>query len=468
MGAYRSVAAVAAATLIGMAANAAGSGKTPDLLLSSNPSGIAATFTTSGTLDLSNPFFQKLGTNGRSCDTCHQLNQGWSVTPAEIRKRFDATAGTDPIFRLNDGSNSPLADISTVDKRRAAFSMLLAKGLIRVGIGIPPGAEFELVQADDPYGFASAGELSLFRRPLPSANLKFLNTVMWDGRETFADASSGDCIRGTTRCFASLHFDLSDQSNGATMGHAQATAPLTPAQRDAIVGFEMSLFTAQVQDTNAKSLTGQGGLGGPLMLAGQDAYFGINDVLAGDYQTGAPFDPNVLRIYDAWASLKGGDQTTEARRAVARGQVLFNTKRIEIRGVKGINDDLAIDMLPGTCTTCHDTPGAGNHSIPMPLDIGLTDASRATPDLPLYLLRNKTTGQTVLTTDPGRALITGKWSDIGRFKGPTLRSLASRAPYFHNGSAASVEAVVDFYDQRFAIGLTAAEKADLAAFLRAL
>jgi len=88
--------------------------------------------------------------------------------------------------------------------------------------------------------------------------------------------------------------------------------------------------------------------------------------------------------------------------------------------------------------------------------------------MPLYTLRNKTTLEVVQTTDPGRALITGKWKDIGRFKGPTLRALASRAPYFHNGMAADLAAVVDFYDQRFEIGLTAQEKADLVAFLRAL
>jgi cytochrome c peroxidase len=104
----------------------------------------------------------------------------------------------------------------------------------------------------------------------------------------------------------------------------------------------------------------------------------------------------------------------------------------------------------------------------VPLDIGIADASRRTPDLPLYTLRNKQTGETIQTTDPGRALITGKWNDIGKFKGPTLRGLAARAPYFHNGSAADLDAVVDFYDQRFGIGLTPEEKADLAAFLRTL
>ena len=76
--------------------------------------------------------------------------------------------------------------------------------------------------------------------------------------------------------------------------------------------------------------------------------------------------------------------------------------------------------------------------------------------------------ETVTTTDPGRAMVTGKWSDIGKFKGPILRALAARAPYFHNGSAATLEDAVDFYDTRFNIGLTEREKADLVAFLNAL
>ena len=66
------------------------------------------------------------------------------------------------------------------------------------------------------------------------------------------------------------------------------------------------------------------------------------------------------------------------------------------------------------------------------------------------------------------AQITGKCQDIGKFKGPILRALASRAPYFHNGSAETLLDVVNFYDQRFAIGLTDKQKADLVNFLNAL
>ncbi|MGE5338545.1 MAG: hypothetical protein ACM3PU_11995 [Gemmatimonadota bacterium] len=455
-----------------------GDRRIPNLLPLPNASGVAATFSAAGYIDLGNPFFQSLGTNGRSCATCHVQQTGWTITPANVQRRFEATGGTDPIFRTNDGSNSPLADVSTVEARRRAYGMLLSKGLIRVGIGIPANAQFELVAVDDPYGYASSRELSLFRRVLPSTNLKFLSAVMWDGRETFRDPNSTDCLFSTTICFASIHFDLADQANGAAMGHEQAAQPLTPAQRDAIVAFESGLFTAQVIDRDAGRLDALGALGGPVFASAQDFYFGINDTVFGDYRTGAQFTPTVMTLYDAWANVVPNPAANDpeardpavatARRAVARGEALFNSKPIMIRGVKGLNDALGVDTIQGTCTTCHNAPNAGDHSIPLPLDIGIADATRRTPDLPLYTLRNTTTGETLQTTDPGRALITGRWTDIGKFKGPVLRALASRAPYFHNGAAPDLNAVVDFYDTRFGIGFTPDEKADLVAFLRAL
>ena len=71
-------------------------------------------------------------------------------------------------------------------------------------------------------------------------------------------------------------------------------------------------------------------------------------------------------------------------------------------------------------------------------------------------------------TDLGRALISGKCADIGKVKGPVLRGLAARAPYFHNGGAATLDDAVEFYNQRFNLSLTQQQKADLAAFLKSL
>ncbi len=79
----------------------------------------------------------------------------------------------------------------------------------------------------------------------------------------------------------------------------------------------------------------------------------------------------------------------------------------------------------------------------------------------------------------GRRAVTGKARDQGRFKTPTLRSITRTAPYFHDGRAATLEQAVDFMlaggianpnrDQSLAaIVLTAEQKRDLLAFLRAL
>jgi len=445
-----------------------------------NPSGFASTFSTAGRIDLTNEFFQDLGANGRRCVSCHLPSAGWTIVPSQVQAIFERTRGgaiDDPlglgaIFRTNDGSNSPNADVSTLEARRAAYSMVLNKGLIRVGIGVPATADFELVAVDDPYGFASAAELSLFRRPLPTTNLQFLSTVMWDGRETFGGTDHCNIAAEGGVCFASIHFDLADQSNGATQGHAQAPNPITSAQREAIVAFETALATAQVWDESAKGLHAADAKGGPEAIFGQAFYYGINDNL-GDYRTQAPFTPNVFGIFDAWSDLQGGGSTNEARRAVARGQAIFNTKAFTISGVAGLNFNSPFnpplpESFQGTCTTCHNTPNSGNHSIVAPLNIGLADASRRTPDMPLYTLRNKADGQIVLTTDPGRALISGKFTDIGKFKGPILRALAARAPYFHNGSAADLDAVVDFYNERFGAGIVGKDREDLIAFLRTL
>jgi cytochrome c peroxidase len=433
----------------------------PQLVTFKNSTGTTATYNTAGPINTgtTNPFFKSFGINGRTCGSCHVPSANWGITPSEVQARFKSTNGLDPIFRLNDGANSPLANVSTLEARRSAYSMLLRKGLIRVGIGIPANAEFTLAAVDDPHGFASAAELSLFRRPLPTTNIKFLSAVMWDGRE------STPLVNGT-QTMDMLKADLATQSNSATRGHAEATSDLPLATRQAIVAFQMELFSAQEGDTLAGSLSTRGVTGGPIPLSRTETYFGINDVLGAD-PMGRPFDPVAFRNFDAWKNLSGS-LSSARKAAIERGQAIFNLKQFEIAGVRGVNDALGVESLTGTCTTCHDHPNAGNHSTRLPLDLGLTDESRRTPDMPLYTLRNKTTGEIIKTTDPGRALISGKWKDIALFKGPILRGLVARPPFFHNGFAADLPAVVEFYDTRFSIELTAAQKADLVAFLTAL
>jgi len=81
--------------------------------------------------------------------------------------------------------------------------------------------------------------------------------------------------------------------------------------------------------------------------------------------------------------------------------------------------------------------------------------------------------------DKGRVNVTADPVDTGAFKTPTLREVAATGPYMHDGSLATLEEVIEFYDrggepnsnlspeiQR--LGLTSGEKSDLLAFLKAL
>ena len=413
-----------------------------------NADGTSLTFSTRGSIDTGNPFFTPLG-NGRACVTCHQESEGWSVTPDGLAARFAQSNGSDPIFRLVDGATSPNAASATLEQKRLAYTMLLTKGLIRVGLPVPATAEFTLIDVDDPYGYASAKEMSLFRRPLQTANLKFESTLMWDGRETTPDANSTRCIVGAlpAACFSLLDVDLSRQANDAVRGHAEAAADLNAADQRAIVDFQNSLFTAQIFSNEAGNLNDGGALGGPSELAKNNFNFGIIDL-----------GRDAMTLFAAWgAPVNQPTAKDVARASIRRGEVIFNTRTINLSAVK-----------QGTCANCHSTPNSGTDALGRLFNTGVSDGALRTPDMPLYTLKNKQTGEVVTSTDPGAGLISGKWTDIGRFKATSLRALAARAPYFHNGAVKELSDVVKFYDKRFQIGFAPQEIADLTAFLKAL
>jgi hypothetical protein len=240
------------------------------------------------------------------------------------------------------------------------------------------------------------------------------------------------------------------------------------------VNFETGLSTGQAQDNGAGSLSAQGATGGPQAVAEEMFFVGINDPV-GLNPHPFSFTSKIFDLFDTW------EDAAPQRRAIYRGQTVFNTKTFNVSGVAGLNDATFSSgvTVPGavvstTCGICHDTPNVGNHSVSAPLDIGVADApgGRNVLDvgyLPVITICQRPALATcVNTTDPGRAMISGSFADVGKFKGPILRGLAARAPYFHNGSALSLMDVVDFYDSRFNIGFTAQEKLDLVAFLNSL
>ena len=391
-----------------------------------NPTGKSASFAAGGTIDPNGTFFQVLGTNGRSCATCHQPSDGWGLSAHTARVLFQETGGMHPLFEF-DGQNGPGLNLSTLAARRKASSLMLDRALVRLQVNAnTQGIEFEFeIARYDPettYGNLVANHpprLVVFRRPLPTSNLDTLSNNFWMG---IGDSLPVDTVlRAGVPLQAALHL--------------QAVTPLTHAQQSEIVAFMQSLSTAQTKDNLAKDLTAAKALGGPQFLSRLDP-------------TGSPG----FNIYQSWEKTPRGGNNA-ARQAIARGEQLFNA----------------------ACSGCHSSPNRGNLAESGEFfDLGISDAENRTTGSPLYTLRclvdtvGGRAGDTRQTTDPGRAMITGKWDDIGRFKVPNLRGLASRAPYFHNGMARTIEDVVDFYDPRLKLNLTRQEKADLVGFLRAL
>jgi hypothetical protein len=394
----------------------------PNELPAPNPRGFAATFSTQGGVDLTGEYFQAQGTNGRSCETCHIAGDAWSISAATIRSRFDETAGLDPIFNLLD-ANNPNAPVNTVKARRSAYSMLLTRGVFRRGGAPRADAEWELIAFQDPHGFASLTRIVQWRRAMPTINFHLGSaTVNWDGGNSIG---------------ADQHAGLVNQATRNVTGGQQGQ-PAPAAVIDDIVAFEESLSTTQIIVPGVGRLDQCGAQGNPALLSAQQKSSGR------------------WNLFDAWIGLVPGscsDVEGDARRAqIARGQELFNAQNAGGRSCRG----------------CHNSVNDGTNVNSTLFDIQTASAEARTPDLPLYTVRNRTTGETRQLSDMGRGNVTGLWNDLGRFKAPTLRALAARAPYFHNGIADTLEDVVVHYEDHLGFIFTDAERADLVAFLGAL
>jgi cytochrome c peroxidase len=141
-------AASAALILIGSAGGSGAFSAQPPsgLTIASDPAGLIGTYHVGGDVDPTNAFFQSLGTNGRSCSTCHLADEAMSFTPVHARRLYRETRGADPLFASVDGANC-----STVAPQdRAGHSLLLEKGLIRIPMPVPTNAEFSISVVHDP------------------------------------------------------------------------------------------------------------------------------------------------------------------------------------------------------------------------------------------------------------------------------------------------------------------------------
>jgi hypothetical protein len=378
-----------------------------------NAHGFSASFstTTAPIVSLDNNFFTPQGTNGRDCGTCHAAEDGWSIKPATVTLMFLLSDGLDPLFVNNLDTDKPTCDMSTTQARWDCTTML-RQGLFTRRVSPPATRDYDVIDADDPFGVGTTTSLWFFRRPLPTANSKS-HTVMWDGANTVGTVLRDGLIR---------------QARGNVTG-AQQGAPASDEVIFDMVDYEMGIGHAQSYVFGAGSLTAGGAMGGPENAIEQPL---VN----------ARFD-----LFDAWQN-----STNAHRKRIYRGQEIFNNQNV---------------ASGRTCRGCHNAANNGQNVNGTLFDVG---ASRPEfgPGKAVYTFQSRTTGEIVESTDPGRGIRTGNFADLNRFKTPNLRGLASRAPYFHNGIAADLPAVVEHYEAALGFDFTESEEADLVAFMEAL
>jgi cytochrome c peroxidase len=470
-------------------------------------------------------FFQSLGTNGRTCFSCHQPQNNWSTTPATLLTTYVTTLGKDPVFAPIDGSDCPTTGAAANTfglKFIEARVQLFTKGNFRIFLTAPTTPQWAFVSVtSDPtgcetgqFGIAGGG-LSFYRRPLPATNVLYTSP----GRRLNANGTPVPNIMWDTR-----EPSLESQFNDATLTHAQAATPPTAAQIADGVAFQSGSFTAQSSMFVGGDLTGadgSGATGGPAALYNYSANL-LPPAPGGGF--GAPGcaiavlpcpgstianpkgDPGFQEL-GAYATYNGG--TTAAaqamRASISRGEVIFNTRAFVVNGVTGLTD---IGFGPpgappaasqvASCSTCHNNANVGNDSFNDPKHLGVGDNSYIdaaqsspnltttlpmTPDQPVFTFlcpvgsinyfSNPVTGpdgntyDEYQTSDPGVGWITGNCNDLGKFKVSSLRGIGARPPFFHGGQAATMTQVIQFYNNRFNIGLSAQDIIDLTNFMNA-
>ncbi|MET0291404.1 MAG: hypothetical protein ABW136_03500 [Steroidobacteraceae bacterium] len=441
-------------------------------------------------------FFEPIGTNGRACVTCHQPENGMSISVPSIQERWRVTGGKDPLFAAVDGMNCP--DKTPGDP--ASHSLLLQRGLFRVFLPWPPRAadgsaiepEFSLEVVRDPtgcntspkYGLKSANPMvSVYRRPRVVANTKYVTHqnfgvgafVGKNGLPSARDPETGRPV-GMNLMSDARQPTLKTQAVEAAINHLQSAKPPTAKQLEQITGFEGRIYVAQAARDGAGSLVEADGppAFGPRNLARADAgVLGNNTTRF------------VFPMADAWKSPQA-DDVAEMRASIRRGHDVYFFRTFWIRDSMHLNTVGLGNPTKRTCATCH-----GMHMTAMDvangwMDIGTTNQPWAreapenpwtseTPQMPLFrvecrkdLPAHPYLGRVIYTQDPGRALISGKCNDVGTIVMQQFRGLAARPPYFSNGSAGSLRELIDFYDRRYNIQYSEQEKLDLEHFLGSL
>jgi cytochrome c peroxidase len=163
----------------------------------------------------------------------------------------------------------------------------------------------------------------------------------------------------------------------------------------------------------------------------------FKDMWSADYEDFEVLKEEDPELYEEYAALKKGVEEQPMSESAKRGGELFFGQK-------------------ASCTACH-------------VGANFTDE----------LYHNIGVGMEAEKPDLGRYAVTGEEKEKGAFKTPTVRNVELTGPYMHDGSQKTLEEVVEWYDKGGhpnpwldekikPLKLTAEEKADLVAFMKAL
>ena len=417
------------------------------------------------------------GSNGRSCATCHVMDDHTALSIANVEARLAANPH-DPLFDALD------ADDPTAGELRFEH---LRKGLVRVVLPLP--ANMDVVDIHGTVVTPADRTIFVWRGVPSIANTAVAGPYQLDGRAA----------------------NLEVQAQAAITAHSQGPV-VGDRTRAQIADFERRQFSS----LRARFVSDLIALGVPR------AYIPLPErsmPLSAQERRG-------LAVYDlACAHCHGGAVTNQiANRTVhdalffaldADGNVIFDIVPGQAPAPRLVPHDaeflnIGIGLLSGygqqqqlpMFNDSIDLPryrfrfysdATRNHKVvdlpPIPVTASgdpndLTPATDAN-GAPIF---GPSLGVQWFSTDPGRAAITGDPLDFEAFDVPQLRGIAHTAPYFHDSNAGSLHEVLDHYS-RFILpfvpiglppvlppeqpgfppeSLSVAQKADLLAFLERL
>ncbi|NBD13072.1 cytochrome-c peroxidase [Corallococcus sp. c25j21] len=387
-------------------------------------------------------------TNGRSCATCHVLDESTALRPGNVQGRLVSNP-TDPLFNRID-ADDPNAAVPTYEH--------LKKGLIRVVLPLP--ANMDVIDAQG--------------HVITPPDRK---VAVWRGVPSILDVA----LTGPFFQFDGRESNLEDQAQSAITSHSEGGS-IPRAQLRQVADFQRGEFTS----ARARFVSDLSNAGVPLAQI----------PLPEDFMWLTPEERRGREVFKVGCEPCHGGPTLS---------------RISTPAMREAASQFPVTRPDGNVLFTH-VPGVGPvpvlepRSPPDILNIGFASLSylgqmgllpalfNADVELPRYRFRfyaDGTRQQQVtdlppipvtasgepydptpaldesgapivgpnlfpqwFTTDPGRALITGNPLDFEAFDIPTLRGVARTAPYFHDNSAENLEDVIDLYSQ-FVLPVTA-------------